>query len=118
MAWNLVTVTFTSPAARRTKPSRLVLQIPNFQMLFVSTFAVTTTCLIWFGCKLVLNPSAIDVSPRRAAHPARAPVGASSRASALRARGWPRRAARGLETPTCVSWLLNLTEVLCRSVSI
>uniref|UniRef100_A0A8C3XNA5 Modulator of VRAC current 1 n=1 Tax=Chelydra serpentina TaxID=8475 RepID=A0A8C3XNA5_CHESE len=36
--------------------------IPNFQILFVSTFAVTTTCLIWFGCKLVLNPSAINVS--------------------------------------------------------
>lgn len=83
MAWNLVTVTFTSPAARRTKPSRLVLQIPNFQMLFVSTFAVTTTCLIWFGCKLVLNPSAIDVSPRRAARPARSP-----------ARPWARPPAR------------------------
>ncbi|XP_010164606.2 membrane protein MLC1-like [Antrostomus carolinensis] len=36
--------------------------IPNFQILFVSTFAVTTTCLVWFGCKLVLNPSAINVS--------------------------------------------------------
>ncbi|XP_036904993.1 membrane protein MLC1 [Sturnira hondurensis] len=36
--------------------------IPRFQMLFVSTFAVTTTCLIWFGCKLVLNPSAIDIN--------------------------------------------------------
>ncbi|XP_058424792.1 membrane protein MLC1 isoform X2 [Diceros bicornis minor] len=36
--------------------------IPNFQILFVSTFAVTTTCLIWFGCKLVLNPSAIDIN--------------------------------------------------------
>ncbi|KAK2500259.1 hypothetical protein MC885_018587, partial [Smutsia gigantea] len=36
--------------------------IPNFQILFVSTFAVTTTCLIWFGCKLVLSPSATDVS--------------------------------------------------------
>ncbi|NXT26382.1 MLC1 protein, partial [Syrrhaptes paradoxus] len=36
--------------------------IPNFQMLFVSTFAVTTTCLIWFGCKLVLNPSAININ--------------------------------------------------------
>uniref|UniRef100_A0A8D2MFN9 Modulator of VRAC current 1 n=1 Tax=Zonotrichia albicollis TaxID=44394 RepID=A0A8D2MFN9_ZONAL len=34
--------------------------IPNFQILFVSTFAVTTTCLVWFGCKLVLNPSAIN----------------------------------------------------------
>uniref|UniRef100_A0A8D0G7F1 Modulator of VRAC current 1 n=1 Tax=Sphenodon punctatus TaxID=8508 RepID=A0A8D0G7F1_SPHPU len=36
--------------------------IPNFQLLFVSTFAVTTTCLIWFGCKLVLNPSAININ--------------------------------------------------------
>ncbi|TKC45479.1 hypothetical protein EI555_006053 [Monodon monoceros] len=39
---------------------RNVSAIPNFQILFVSTFAVTTTCLIWFGCKLVLNPSAVD----------------------------------------------------------
>ncbi|XP_008047139.1 membrane protein MLC1 isoform X2 [Carlito syrichta] len=36
--------------------------MPNFQILFVSTFAVTTTCLIWFGCKLVLNPSAININ--------------------------------------------------------
>ncbi|XP_025782131.1 membrane protein MLC1 [Puma concolor] len=36
--------------------------IPNFQILFVSTFAITTTCLIWFGCKLVVNPSAIDIN--------------------------------------------------------
>ncbi|XP_017523320.1 membrane protein MLC1 isoform X3 [Manis javanica] len=36
--------------------------IPNFQILFVSTFAVTTTCLIWFGCKLVLSPSATDIN--------------------------------------------------------
>ncbi|XP_070264140.1 membrane protein MLC1 [Myotis yumanensis] len=36
--------------------------IPSFQLLFVSTFALTTTCLIWFGCKLVLNPSAIDIN--------------------------------------------------------
>ncbi|XP_037016415.2 membrane protein MLC1 isoform X2 [Artibeus jamaicensis] len=41
---------------------RNVSVIPSFQMLFVSTFAVTTTCLIWFGCKLVLNPSAIDIN--------------------------------------------------------
>uniref|UniRef100_A0A4X2JM42 Modulator of VRAC current 1 n=1 Tax=Vombatus ursinus TaxID=29139 RepID=A0A4X2JM42_VOMUR len=39
-----------------------VFQIPNFQILFVSTFAVTTTCLVWFGCKLVLNPSAININ--------------------------------------------------------
>ncbi|XP_001506189.2 membrane protein MLC1 isoform X1 [Ornithorhynchus anatinus] len=36
--------------------------IPNFQILFVSTFAITTTCLIWFGCKLVLNPSAVNIN--------------------------------------------------------
>ncbi|NWU96765.1 MLC1 protein, partial [Upupa epops] len=36
--------------------------IPSFQILFVSTFAVTTTCLVWFGCKLVLNPSAININ--------------------------------------------------------
>ncbi|XP_007189292.2 membrane protein MLC1 isoform X5 [Balaenoptera acutorostrata] len=41
---------------------RNVSAIPNFQILFVSTFAVTTTCLIWFGCKLVLNPSAVDIN--------------------------------------------------------
>ncbi|XP_062932161.1 membrane protein MLC1 isoform X2 [Cynocephalus volans] len=41
---------------------RNVNMIPNFQILFVSTFAVTTTCLIWFGCKLVLNPSAININ--------------------------------------------------------
>uniref|UniRef100_A0A3P8VKW6 Modulator of VRAC current 1 n=1 Tax=Cynoglossus semilaevis TaxID=244447 RepID=A0A3P8VKW6_CYNSE len=34
----------------------------NFQVVFVSTFAVTTTCLVWFGCKLVLNPSAININ--------------------------------------------------------
>ncbi|ELW49020.1 Protein monoglycylase TTLL8 [Tupaia chinensis] len=41
---------------------RNVNAIPSFQVLFVSSFAVTTTCLIWFGCKLVLNPSAVNVS--------------------------------------------------------
>ncbi|XP_053441327.1 membrane protein MLC1 isoform X3 [Nycticebus coucang] len=41
---------------------RKVNVIPNFQILFVSTFAVTTTCLIWFGCKLVLNPSAVNIN--------------------------------------------------------
>ncbi|XP_059969153.1 membrane protein MLC1 [Mesoplodon densirostris] len=41
---------------------RNISAIPNFQILFVSTFAVTTTCLIWFGCKLVLNPSAVDIN--------------------------------------------------------
>ncbi|XP_006888085.1 PREDICTED: membrane protein MLC1 [Elephantulus edwardii] len=41
---------------------RRVNAIPNFQILFVSTFAVTTTCLVWFGCKLVLNPSAVNIN--------------------------------------------------------
>uniref|UniRef100_A0A8C5P110 Megalencephalic leukoencephalopathy with subcortical cysts 1 homolog (human) n=1 Tax=Jaculus jaculus TaxID=51337 RepID=A0A8C5P110_JACJA len=42
--------------------SSIQVSIPNFQILFVSTFAVTTTCLIWFGCKLILNPSAININ--------------------------------------------------------
>lgn len=37
-------------------------KVSDFQVVFVSTFAVTTTCLVWFGCKLVLNPSAINVN--------------------------------------------------------
>ncbi|XP_077025337.1 membrane protein MLC1 isoform X2 [Tamandua tetradactyla] len=45
-----------------TVSKRNISAIPNFQMLLVSTFAVTTTCLIWFGCKLVLNPSAININ--------------------------------------------------------
>ncbi|KAJ8374100.1 hypothetical protein SKAU_G00046800 [Synaphobranchus kaupii] len=36
--------------------------VSDFQLVFVSTFAVTTTCLVWFGCKLVLNPSAININ--------------------------------------------------------
>ncbi|KAG8142810.1 hypothetical protein E2320_006009, partial [Naja naja] len=36
--------------------------IPDFQFLFVSTFAITTTCLVWFGCKLVLTPTAININ--------------------------------------------------------
>ncbi|XP_016888238.1 membrane protein MLC1 isoform X2 [Cynoglossus semilaevis] len=36
--------------------------VSDFQVVFVSTFAVTTTCLVWFGCKLVLNPSAININ--------------------------------------------------------
>lgn len=37
-------------------------KVSDFQVLYVSTFAVTTTCLVWFGCKLVLNPSAVNVT--------------------------------------------------------
>ncbi|XP_028814519.1 membrane protein MLC1 [Denticeps clupeoides] len=36
--------------------------VSDFQVVFVSTFAVTTTCLVWFGCKLVLSPSAININ--------------------------------------------------------
>ncbi|MGH0156261.1 UNVERIFIED_CONTAM: hypothetical protein FKN15_042013 [Acipenser sinensis] len=36
--------------------------VSDYQVMFVSAFAVTTTCLVWFGCKLVLNPTAINVS--------------------------------------------------------
>ncbi|XP_078512765.1 membrane protein MLC1 [Lissotriton helveticus] len=36
--------------------------IPSFQILFVSTFAVASTCLVWFGCKLVVSPSAININ--------------------------------------------------------
>ncbi|XP_075455947.1 membrane protein MLC1 isoform X2 [Ascaphus truei] len=34
----------------------------HYQILFVSTFSITTTCLIWFGCKLALNPTAININ--------------------------------------------------------
>ncbi|XP_073429569.1 membrane protein MLC1 isoform X4 [Dendrobates tinctorius] len=34
--------------------------ISHYQILFVSTFSITTTCLIWFGCKLAINPTAIN----------------------------------------------------------
>ncbi|MBN3322858.1 MLC1 protein, partial [Atractosteus spatula] len=37
-------------------------RVSDYQVLFVSTFAVTTTCLVWFGCKLVLNPTAININ--------------------------------------------------------
>lgn len=36
--------------------------VADFQVVYVSTFAVTTTCLVWFGCKLVLNPSAVNIN--------------------------------------------------------
>lgn len=39
------------------------IKVSDFQVVYVSTFAVTTTCLVWFGCKLVLNPSAVNVTP-------------------------------------------------------
>ncbi|XP_042600186.1 membrane protein MLC1-like isoform X1 [Cyprinus carpio] len=35
--------------------------ISDFQMVYVSSFAVTTTCLVWFGCKLAISPSAINL---------------------------------------------------------
>lgn len=63
MTWNLDQRYLYFFSYAENSDPRLVFQIPNFQILFVSTFAITTTCLIWFGCKLVVNPSAIDVSP-------------------------------------------------------
>ncbi|KAM4572948.1 membrane protein MLC1 isoform 3-T3 [Odontesthes bonariensis] len=36
--------------------------VSDFQVVYVSTFAVTTTCLVWFGCKLVLNPTAVNIN--------------------------------------------------------
>ncbi|KAG9332029.1 hypothetical protein JZ751_016216 [Albula glossodonta] len=27
--------------------------VSDFQVVYVSTFAITTTCLVWFGCKLI-----------------------------------------------------------------
>ncbi|XP_023271238.1 membrane protein MLC1-like [Seriola lalandi dorsalis] len=37
-------------------------KVSDFQVVYVSTFSVTTTCLVWFGCKLVLNPSAVNIN--------------------------------------------------------
>ncbi|OCT89080.1 hypothetical protein XELAEV_180177003mg, partial [Xenopus laevis] len=34
----------------------------HYQILFVSSFSITTTCLIWFGCKLAINPTAININ--------------------------------------------------------
>ncbi|KAA0715090.1 Membrane protein MLC1 [Triplophysa tibetana] len=36
--------------------------VSDFQMVYVSSFAVTTTCLVWFGCKLAISPSAININ--------------------------------------------------------
>ncbi|XP_077452828.1 membrane protein MLC1 [Stigmatopora argus] len=36
--------------------------VSDFQVVYVSTFAVTTTCLVWFGCKLLVNPSAVNIN--------------------------------------------------------
>ncbi|XP_069621052.1 membrane protein MLC1 isoform X4 [Ranitomeya imitator] len=36
--------------------------ISHYQIVFVSTFSITTTCLIWFGCKLAINPTAININ--------------------------------------------------------
>ncbi|XP_075713322.1 membrane protein MLC1 isoform X3 [Rhinoderma darwinii] len=36
--------------------------ISHYHLLFVSTFSITTTCLIWFGCKLATNPTAININ--------------------------------------------------------
>ncbi|KAJ8002935.1 hypothetical protein DPEC_G00164130 [Dallia pectoralis] len=34
--------------------------VSDYLLVFVSTFAVTTSCLVWFGCKLVFSPSAVN----------------------------------------------------------
>ncbi|XP_056334883.1 membrane protein MLC1 isoform X1 [Danio aesculapii] len=36
--------------------------VSDFQLVYVSSFAVTTTCLVWFGCKLAISPSAININ--------------------------------------------------------
>ncbi|XP_068132445.1 membrane protein MLC1 isoform X3 [Hyperolius riggenbachi] len=36
--------------------------ISHYQILYVSTFSITTTCLIWFGCKLAINPTANNIN--------------------------------------------------------
>uniref|UniRef100_A0A671KDE9 Membrane protein MLC1-like n=2 Tax=Sinocyclocheilus anshuiensis TaxID=1608454 RepID=A0A671KDE9_9TELE len=36
--------------------------VSDFQMVYVSSFAVTTTCLVWFGCRLAISPSAININ--------------------------------------------------------
>ncbi|XP_018432236.1 PREDICTED: membrane protein MLC1 isoform X3 [Nanorana parkeri] len=36
--------------------------VSHFQILHVSTFSITTTCLIWYGCKLAINPTAININ--------------------------------------------------------
>ncbi|XP_060699156.1 membrane protein MLC1 isoform X2 [Hemiscyllium ocellatum] len=41
---------------------RRVNAMPHYQLLFISTFAITTTCMIWYGCKLVLNPAALNIN--------------------------------------------------------
>uniref|UniRef100_A0AAZ3NSH8 Modulator of VRAC current 1 n=1 Tax=Oncorhynchus tshawytscha TaxID=74940 RepID=A0AAZ3NSH8_ONCTS len=49
-------------AAGSSVPAAVVSFVSDFQVVFVSTFAVTTTCLVWFGCKLVLSPSAVNIN--------------------------------------------------------
>ncbi|XP_048410323.1 membrane protein MLC1 isoform X8 [Stegostoma tigrinum] len=41
---------------------RRVNAMSHYQLLFISTFAITTTCMIWYGCKLVLNPAALNIN--------------------------------------------------------
>ncbi|XP_020365177.1 membrane protein MLC1 [Rhincodon typus] len=41
---------------------RRVNAMPHYQLLFISTFAITTICMIWYGCKLVLNPAALNIN--------------------------------------------------------
>ncbi|XP_051889765.1 membrane protein MLC1 isoform X1 [Pristis pectinata] len=41
---------------------RRVNTLPHLQLLFISTFTITTTCMIWYGCKLLLNPAALNIN--------------------------------------------------------
>ncbi|XP_019912203.2 membrane protein MLC1 [Esox lucius] len=36
--------------------------VSDYLLVFVSSFAVTTSCLVWFGCKLVFSPSAVNIN--------------------------------------------------------
>uniref|UniRef100_A0AAY4BLK6 Membrane protein MLC1 n=1 Tax=Denticeps clupeoides TaxID=299321 RepID=A0AAY4BLK6_9TELE len=57
-----VAMDYLRAAAGSSIPAAAVSFVSDFQVVFVSTFAVTTTCLVWFGCKLVLSPSAININ--------------------------------------------------------
>ncbi|XP_059842858.1 membrane protein MLC1 [Hypanus sabinus] len=41
---------------------RRVNALPHLQLLFISTFTITTTCMVWYGCKLLLNPAALNIN--------------------------------------------------------
>ncbi|XP_069763807.1 membrane protein MLC1 [Narcine bancroftii] len=41
---------------------RRVNALPHLQLLFISTFTITTTCVIWYGCKLLLHPASLNIN--------------------------------------------------------